>query len=1022
MNITITQNQQRPRWLLLLLFVMLFQLNAMAQSSVVTGKVTDETGQTIPGATVRLKNSTLGTVSDIQGKFSITLPNGKGVLVFSYLGYITQEIPVSGQTNSITVKLIGDPKSLKEVVVIGYGSQKRETVTDAISTVKAEDFNKGNITDPITLIQGKVAGLSISRSGGSDPNAQADIQLRGPSSVFSATGPLIVIDGVPGADLQMVAPQDIASIDVLKDASASSIYGERGSSGVIIVTTKKGKSGTTTITYDGNISTEQIARRYDLLDASQYLAFGKKYKNDNSSIIINNGKANTNWLDEVTRTPLSHSHNLSLNGGTDKTSYYASVSYRNLEGLDLVDKREFVQGTARVSTKALNDKLNFTVGITNSFDNKNFANTGAIAQTLNMNPTYPVRNADGSFFQKPGQYNLQWNPVANELQNYNNAIEKRFQGIADLSYTVIPGLVADLNYNTRREDYLNSKYIDNDDYFQQLYGLNGQASRSELNIMDNAFQGTLNYSKEIGKHHFDLIGGYSYQDTFTDGFGAGNNNFTTNAYLYYNLGAGQALNSQDPNLNRGGVFESTATSDRYLASYFGRIIYDYDEKYLFKASIRRDGSSVLAPGNKWHNYPGVSAGWVLSKENFLENSNVIKFLKLRVSYGITGNDQAIGPYQSLFLIGPFTTTDIESGNVIPQDGYVGNGVTGTWVVPNAPFNNTNLSIEFEEQKQLDAGIDFALFNDSWLTGSIDVYNKKIDKLLVPNLPAQVPSYILSYISANAGSYRDHGLELLLNARLVKHTDFNWNVTFTGSYNQNKVLSLSSGQYHGSTIDYTNLDGSDLIQRVTPGQPLDEFYGKVFAGFAKDGSFLFRNAAGKAVSNTEITPADYKFLGSGLPTTNLSLTNTFRYKNFDASFMLRSALGFKAVNAKRLQHENLNNYTTSNLFTTVENPNNLIKDNEIFSSYYIENGAYLKMDNLSIGYNVPMKPQSALKTLRISFNAINLFTITGFSGGDPELPLISAINQNEGQANPGVEPLYTYYPPTRTLTLGLTATF
>lgn len=1018
MKLTITKDRQKPKWLLLFLFLLLVQVRGFAQESItVTGIVSDETGKTVPGASVKLKNTAIGTVSDMHGQYSIKLSDTKGVLVFSFIGYQTQEIPIDGQLQ-INVKLIGNAKSLNEVVVIGYGSQKRETVTDAISTVKAEDFNKGNITDPITLIQGKVAGLSISRSGGSDPNAQADFQLRGPSSAFSQAGPLIVIDGVPGGDLQMVAPQNIASIDVLKDASASSIYGERGSSGVIIITTKKGKAGTTTITYDGNVSTDMIAKKYDVLNASQYIALGNQYKQT-----VNNGNANTNWFNEVTRRPISNSHNLSINGGTDKTTYYAAVSYRNLEGLDLVDKRQFVQGTARVNTKALKDKLNFTVGLTNSFDNKSFANTGAISQTLNMNPTYPVRNADGSFFQKPGQYNLEWNPVANELQNHNDAIEKRFQGVADLSYTIIPGLVADLNYNSRREDYLNSSYADNDDFFQQLNGLNGTASRTELNITDNVFQGTLNYSKDIGKNHFDLIGGYSYQDTFYDGFGAGNNNFNTNAYLYYNLGAGSALNTTDPTINRGGVFESTPTFDRYIASYFGRIIYDYDEKYLFKASIRRDGSSVLSSGHKWGNYYGISGGWVLSKENFLENSNIIKFLKLRVSYGTTGNDQAIGPYQSLYRIGPFTTSDIETGSVIPQDGYVGNGVTGTWVIPNGPTNNTNQSLKFESQKQLDAGIDFSLFSDSWLTGTIDVYNKTIDNLLVPGLPAQVPSNIFPNISANAGSYRDRGIELMLNAKLIKNKNFGWTSTFTGSYNQNKVLSLSSGQYQGSAIDYTNLNGSDNIQRVIPGQPLDEFYGKVFAGFAADGTWLFRNSAGKAVSNAEINPqTDYRYLGSGLPKVNLSLTNTFRYRNFDASFMLRSALGFKAVNAKRLQHENLNNYVTSNLFPSVENAGKLIKDNEIFSSYYIENGAYLKLDNLSIGYTVPMKPQSAVKSLRVSFNAINLFTITGFSGIDPELPLTTAINQNEGQGNPGVEPLYTYYPATRTLTLGLTATF
>ena len=1021
MKFTTTKNQKKPGWLLLFLFILLLQARAFAQQTAVQviGKVTDEKGETMPGVNVRLKGTQAGASTDVNGKFSLSVPGGKGTLVFSFLGYLTQEIPLNGQA-TFTVNMVGDPKSLKEVVVIGYGSQKRETVTDAITTVKAEDFNKGNITDPITLIQGKVAGLSISRSSGSDPNAMADFQLRGPSSVFSATGPLIVIDGVPGGDIQMIAPQDIASIDVLKDASAAAIYGERGSAGVIIVTTKKGKPGTSTITYDGNVSADYISKKYTLLDASQYVALGKKY----NQTVINKG-ANTNWLNQLMRTPYSNSHNLSLSGGTEKTTYYAAVDYRNLQGLDQAASRQFVEGTARVNTKALNDKLNFTVSIMNSYDNKSYSNRGALAQTLNLNPTYPVKNPDGTYFENPGAYNLEWNPVENEKLSTNNDLEKRLQGIADLSYTIIPGFVADVNYNTRREDYLNGTYTANNEFFQTLFGTNGQASRTETNITDNVVQATLNYSKQIKKHHFDLIGGYSYQDTFNDGFSAGNNNFTTNAYLYYNLGAGSALNNITPNFIRNGVYEATGSNgvnDRYLSSFFGRVIYDFDEKYLFKASIRRDGSSVLSAGNKFGNYYGISGGWVVSRESFLESSNLVKFLKLRVSYGTTGNDQALSPYQSLTLLSPFTTNSIEDGSVLPQDGYVGNGTTGGFIVPIAPANNVNTQLRFEEQKEIDAGIDFTLFNSGWLTGTVDYYNKKINNLL-GTFPAQVPSNIYSTISANAGSFQDSGFELTLNAKAFKTQNFGWNITFTGAYNKNKVISLSGGQYQGTVVDITNINGSDLIQRLGPGQPMDEFYGRVFAGFASDGSWLFRNAAGKAVPDSQIDPStDYKFLGSGLPVYNLSLTNAFHYKNFDASFMLRSALGFKAVNANRLLHENLSTYSTSNLFVSTLQPKNVVNANETFSSYYIENGNYMKLDNLSIGYNVPFKSGSGVKNLRFSFSAINVFTITGFSGINPELPLTTVISQNEGQANPGVEALYNYYPATRTLTLGVTATF
>lgn len=1020
MKFTITKNRQKPKWLLLLLFILFINVHAKAQGVVISGTVTDETNQTLPGVNVRVKGTTIGVATDATGKYVLKLENTKGTLVFSYLGYLTQEIPLKGQTE-VNLEMTADPKSLKEVVVIGYGTQKRENVTDAITTVKASDFNNGNINDPITLIEGKVAGLAISKQGGSDPNAMADFQLRGPSTVFGgATQPLLVIDGVPGGDLQMVSTQDIASIDVLKDASAAAIYGSQASGGVIIITTKKGKPGTSTITYDGTLSTELISKNYKVLDAAQYLAIAKKYNKT-----VKDEGANTNWFNELTRTPVNTTHSLTINGGTDKTTYYAGIDYKKLEGLDLVNSREFIEGHARVNTKAMNDKLNLTFEFTNSFDNKYFGNSGNIAQTLNMNPTFPVYNPDGTFYQNPGQYNLQTNPVAAELQNTNNDKEKRFQGVADISYDILPSLKADVNYNTQREDYLNSTYASSQDFNQSSSGLDGTAYRNEYNVTNNVVGATLSFDKQMKKHSLNLVAGYSYQENSTDSFYAGNNGFPTDGTLYYNLGSGQALNDFTfP--NRGGVTLGSYANESQLESFFGRVIYNYDEKYLFKASIRRDGSSKLAAGNKFQNFYGVSAGWVLTKEDFLQNSNLFKFLKLRGSYGTTGNVQGLGEYQSLYLLNRVYTGDAE-GLTFPQDGYLGNGSSGAWVPSYAPSNNTNPDLKWETQRQIDIGVDFSLLNNSWLSGTIDVYDKRVNNLL-GTFTAQVPSEIYSTIAANAGSFQDRGVELALNANLVKSSKFSWSASFTGSYNKNKLLSLSSSQFHGSAESYGPIDGSNFAYRLAPGEPMAEFYGKVFAGFAKDGSWLFYNAAGKKVSETDLNPAtDYKFLGSGLPTTNLSLTNTFRYGNFDASIMLRGVLGFKALNAKRLIHENLGQISRSNLFTSVLDGNNLVKKaDETFSSYYLENGDYMKVDNVNIGYTIPMKPGSSIKSLRVSFTAQNLFTFSGFSGVDPEQsPLSTNIDNNqedEGLSNPGIEPLYNYYPATRTLLLGVSATF
>jgi TonB-linked SusC/RagA family outer membrane protein len=1023
MKFTITKNRQKPKWLLLMLIVLFIQVRANAQQSItVTGKVTDETGETLPGVNIKVKGTSVATAANVNGMFIIKVPDTRGTLVFTYVGYKTVEMPINGQVQ-INITMTADAKSLNDVVVIGYGTQKREFVTGAITTVKAEDFNTGNITDPMTLLQGKVAGLAVSKSGGSDPNGMDDFQLRGPASVFGYSQPLLVIDGVVGGDLQMIAPNDIASIDVLKDASAGAIYGSKANGGVIIVTTKKGKAGVTTITYDGNISTDLIEKNYDMLNAQEYLALGKKY-----GLAVKNEGANTNWFDAVTRTPLSNSHNLSLSGGTDKTTYYAAVDYKNLQGIDLVDTRQFIEGTARVSTKAMNDKLNFTVSLTNSFDNKYYANTSALAQTLNMNPTFPIKNPDDTYYENPGAYSLQWNPVENELENTNNDVEKRLMGSADLSYNIISTLKADVSFSTIREDYTGGSYTDNTDYFQSnsslaSANLNGQASRSEDNTIDNVFNAILTYSKQIKKHGFDFTAGYSYEYNFIDQFGMGNNNFNTNAYSFYNLGGGGALNDLTPGDNRSGVYESGDASERDLASYFARVLYNYDEKYLLNLTIRRDGASVLGADNKYGTFYGVSGGWIITKENFLQDNTFIKYLKLRAGYGSTGNQQAISPYESLALLGPLTAVDGETGATLPQNGYVGTPGTGTWIVPFGPTNNQNTQLQWETSHETDLGLDFSLFDNSWLTGTLDFYNKRISNLL-GDFSAQVPANIFPTITANTGLFVDKGVELALNAKLVSTKQFNWNVSFTSAYNEDNVVSLSGEQFHGSAQYISNLDGN-FIQRIAPGEPVSEFYGPEFAGFTTKGKWLFYNAAGKKVGESQLNPnTDYKNLGTGIPKYNLSLTNNFRYGNFDASIMLRAALGFKAVNAKRLYHENLSEYSTSNLFSSVASTPDPVQADEKFSSYYIENGNYLKVDNLSIGYNVPLSKTGSIKTLRISLTAQNLLTITSFSGTDPELPLSVNFNNdvNTFPNEPGLESNYNYYPSTRTFTLGVNASF
>ncbi len=1004
-------------WFLVLL-LMLLQINAMAQQALLTGVITGETGDFLQGVTV--------TATNVNEKEAFTTTTtDKGVFIFRNLKpgatyrftatYIGYETAVSSSTviklgnNTLQLSLKGAANSLDQVVVIGYGTQKRETVTGAIATVNAKDFNSGQINDPITLIAGKVAGLAVSNTSRADPNAGADFSLRGPATVTGySAGPLVVIDGVPGGDLQTIAPSDIASIDILKDGSAAAIYGSRATAGVIIVTTKRGRSGTIKVNYSGYVTTSTIAKKYDVLDAAGYKKYGAQIGAD-----IDDQGANTNWFDAVTRTPVSHSHNLSVSGGNEKTTYYASVNYRNNQGIDLRSKREFVNGTFRLNTKALNDKLDFGLTIVNSFDTRDFANYGAIAQSLNMNPTYPVYDSSGNFFQHDVPFHLQWNPVANIYQNTYNTKEKRFLGTVNAGYHLLPSLTASVTYSLIKNDVLDGSFSDRDEYFQVINGTNGQASRSENNTTNNILETTLGYDKAFGSHHVNAIAGYSYQDIFDEGFSAGNNSFLTNAYLYNNLGAGAALNTLDPNFNRGPVFIGSYASERTILAYFGRIIYDYKQKYLLNVSIRREGASVLGANNKWGNFPGVSAGWVLSKENFLANSSVVKFLKIRAGYGVTGNQGALIPYQSLATIGTFFNGS--------QSSYLGTPDGGTWVLPYGPTTNANPLLRWETKYETNIGVDFTLFKDGLLSGSLDVYDRKI-KNLVGNYNAQLPSQIFPTIFANAGEMDNKGIELLLNAKLAGTKRFSWNVIATAAYNKNEIVSVTSDQFFGSAIDITHISEGVSVQRLAPGQPVAVFYGPRFSSITDDGQWRFKDKEGKEITSSDLGPADYVYLGNSIPKYTYGLTNNFSFGKLDVSLLLKGAAGYKAVNGKKLFHENGNFYARYNQFTSVLNSK--LNDVPIFSSYYIENGAYLKVENLNIGYTIPLKHSAYVQNVHFYFTAANLLTFTGFSGTDPELQVnfYPSDPNSETDNGPGLEPNYSYYPSTRTYTFGVDINF
>ncbi len=1010
----ITLNAQKPRWLICLVVLLCTHLQMHAQSVAVSGRVTSEEGETLPGVNVLESGTTNGVTTDSDGNYTIQVA-GDAVLAFSFVGFQTIEIPV-GNRSRIDVVLESDVRTLSEVVVIGYGTQRRETVTGSIATIQSDDFNPGVIMDPITLITGKVAGLAITRPNGADPNATVDFSLRGAVSREGSAQPLIVIDGVPGGDLRTIAPQDIESMDVLKDGSAAAIYGSRATGGVIIVTTKKGKEGPAKVTYNGYTSTDYVAKKYDVLNPDQFRALAQA-----TGRPANDQGASTDWFEKLTRRPVSHGHNLSVSGGSGKTTYFTSLNFQDYEGMDLVSSRRFVNGTFRVNTKALSDKLDFSVMLTNSFDNKSFAEYWGFGQALNMNPTFPVYNADGTFFEAPHiAQGSQWNPVANTRYNTNRSKEKRMLGTANLAYSFTPALTGRLSYSYTFLDVLSGSYTDSRLQYMQSSGLLGQASRSQNNETNNVLEAMIDYQRQVGDHTFNVLGGYSYQNIFHEGFGAGNNNFNTNAFLYYNLGAGSALNNLQPGARRDGVFMNSFASERTLIAWFGRLIYDYQERYLLNASVRREGASVLGAANKWGTFAGVSAGWVLTKEDFMSGISGISSLKLRAGYGVTGNQNALSPYQSLATVGPFPWWTMHAYYGTPDD--------GSWVLSYGPTINPNESLRWETKKEVNAGLDFAMFNGSWLTGSIDYYDRRIEDL-IGNFTAQLPPNIYPLIFANAGEMRNQGLEVLLDARLLNRKNFRWNATFVGARNKNEITSISSDQFFGSAQSITDvgLGWGQEVQRLAEGQPVNVFYGKVFAGFDENGQWLFRNKDGESVLSNQIGDDDFDYLGHSIPRWNLALTNTFTFGRFDASILLRSALDYNVLNAKRMFHDNINNFGVTNLFAselnwipdpaypTTGRPEAKHSGDQTFSSYYLEKGDYLKIDNVTIGYTFPFY------NLRLYVTGMNLAVLTGFSGMDPELG-INPYSQAGSSSGAGVEFNDNYYPRTRSFTVGISAQF
>ena len=969
---------------------LLISLGAFAQD-VVTGKVTDAAdGSGIPGVSVAVKGTTRGAQTDANGTYKVNA-GSNATLVFSFVGYASKEVAV-GSKSVVNVSLAADNKSLEEVVVVGYGTQKRKEISGTVTSLGSRDFNAGVVTNPLAAAQGKVAGLVITQSSG-DPNARPTVRLRGTGSLNAGSEPLYVIDGVIGAPIENIAPEDILSMDVLRDASSAAIYGSRGANGVILINTKRGKSGTPSVDYSAYVGSESISQRPQLLNGAEFRAAAAKYGQKFDDL-----GANTDWLGVITQTAMTQNHNVGVSGGSENVSYRASVGYLDQTGTLKGSGKDRLTGRLNLDAKALDGKLAMKVNMSASQTNNQFTDNRAVGFAMNMRPTDPVYNADGTYFQIPGTF-ANFNPLATIESKSNKQRLHDFLFNASAGYTILEGLVFNVS-GTLRTQTADGSYFAKSTPGNLLATVGGNAASRNLNsVTDKQLETTLNYSKKLNDvSTLNVLAGYTYQDVVADGFGASNNNFLTDAFEANNLGSGLGIRTNPSLLG-------SYKNEYKLVSFLARAQYSLLNKYFATVNVRRDGSTKFGDNNKWGIFPSVSVGWALSEEAFLKGNSTIDNLKLRVSWGQTGNSEGIRPLLSKSFYG--------------ASGSYFDGAANDFLPAYSIQSNPNPNLKWEINENYGGGIDFSLFKGK-LTGNLDVYTRTTkDLLYTVNVP-QEKGYVYPTMLANIGSMKNQGVELSLTYQILENKDWNIATTLAASFNKNEIVSLKNDSFAapdqvflstslGSFIRGTSAVNFSVLQA---GHPVGEFYGAKIAKI-ENGKYVFQDLNGDGT--VDPNAADRTYIGNPNPTFVGGLTTNIRYKAFDLQFQLTSQLGAKIVNTNNLllgrQDGRLaESGALKSALTSIINDERTIP-----MDYYVESGDFLRINNASFGYTLPVK--GVFKRARIYVAGNNLAVFTKYTGVDPEISQNLAI----GSAAPGIDVRETYYK-TRAITAGVNLSF
>ena len=980
-------------------------LSANAQSAV-TGTVTDQAGEPLIGASVMVPGTTVGTSTDVDGNFKINVAQGKKIRV-SYVGYITKEVVVKG--TNLTIALKEDNEVLDEVVVIGYGTMKKKDLTGSITTVNSKDLNVGSYTDPGQLLQGKVPGLTVVQN--SDPNGGVNsMTLRGASTLNGSTEPLYVVDGIPGVNLNLIPPADIESIDVLRDASATAIYGSKAANGVIIVTTKRGEEGPARVSYQGYVSWDRIANDHKMMTASEL----RQYAEENNISLPNDKGADTNWAKETQRTGFATNHNLSISGGSKSTNYSASVNYIKRDGIIKGVGNNLFTARAYVESKLLRDRLLLGVGVNGNIRNewgvpRNKQGASVYEAMYYYSPLEPVRNEDGSWYSNRdiSQY---YNPLAQIYEDKSQSTFKRWQVTGKARLKIIEGLYLNGNFSYENQNKHYKEYLSTQ---SQTNYRHGQTTREVMDWESKLMEIYANYDKDFGDdHRMALMAGYSWEERKNeDGFRATGYNYYDDTLGWNDIGM---ANSWDTDPVQGKLQSVTR-----MISFYGRANYSYKSKYLLQAAVRRDGASTFGTNNKWATFPSASLAWRVAGEDFMDASaGWLHDLKLRVGWGQSGNAQGFDIYTSRFFYqagSRFTYVD-ENGN---EHSYKSLNAA----------RNVNDNLKWETTTMLNVGLDFA-FLGGRINGTIEYYNKDT-KDMIWDYPVSTAIYPVDKLTANVGKMRNRGVEISVNA-VPFQGDFTWTTSLNFSHNKNKVVSVSNTEFNAGILNRydPNMPGLSQgcsTQRIVEGEAIGTFYLWEWAGYNEQGQSTFYSrdintgdyeldANGNRVTTQNPGEKDRVKFGTAQPKLTMGWNNNLTWKNFDLNLFFTGVFGQKIFNEPRAFFSYIGAVSQGKNVLASVRDEQLATDGLAHypSNRYLEDGSYFKLATVTLGYTFRNCFNGWLRDIRVYVSANNVFTITGYKGRDPEI--------NLGGLEPGHDTRWDHYPRTRQILVGLNINF